>query len=87
MDAYIHVGMICSSLLIYRITKIFKSHTFICNNSCFECFCSKYEEIYPPEVGEFVYITDNTYTKKQVGVLFMLLFIWHYYQTLLTLEF
>lgn len=27
---------------------------------------SKYEEIYPPEVGEFVYITDDTYTKKQI---------------------
>lgn len=27
---------------------------------------SKYEEIYPPEVGEFVYITDDTYTKRQV---------------------
>jgi len=27
---------------------------------------SKYEEIYPPEVSEFVYITDDTYTKKQV---------------------
>lgn len=27
---------------------------------------SKYEEIYPQEVGEFVFITDDTYTKKQV---------------------
>uniref|UniRef100_A0A6P7GC24 G2/mitotic-specific cyclin-A-like n=1 Tax=Diabrotica virgifera virgifera TaxID=50390 RepID=A0A6P7GC24_DIAVI len=27
---------------------------------------SKYEEIYPPEISEFVYITDDTYTKKQV---------------------
>ena len=27
---------------------------------------SKYEEIYPPEVGEFVYITDDTYKAKQV---------------------
>lgn len=27
---------------------------------------AKFEEIYPPEVGEFVYITDDTYTKKQV---------------------
>ncbi|XP_059079385.1 G2/mitotic-specific cyclin-A-like isoform X2 [Tigriopus californicus] len=27
---------------------------------------AKYEEIYPPEVGEFVYITDDTYSKKQV---------------------
>lgn len=26
----------------------------------------KYEEIYPPDVNEFVYITDNTYSKKQV---------------------
>lgn len=27
---------------------------------------AKYEEIYPPDVGEFVYITDDTYTKTQV---------------------
>ncbi|NWI77618.1 CCNA1 protein, partial [Dryoscopus gambensis] len=26
----------------------------------------KYEEIYPPDVDEFVYITDDTYTKKQL---------------------
>lgn len=29
-------------------------------------FPRKYEEIYPPDVREFVYITDDTYTKKQV---------------------
>lgn len=27
---------------------------------------SKYEEIYPPELKDFVYITDDTYTKKQI---------------------
>lgn len=27
---------------------------------------SKYEEIYPPDLKEFVYITDTTYTKRQV---------------------
>uniref|UniRef100_A0AAV2MHG9 Cyclin-A2 n=1 Tax=Knipowitschia caucasica TaxID=637954 RepID=A0AAV2MHG9_KNICA len=27
---------------------------------------SKFEEIYPPEVAEFVYITDDTYTRNQV---------------------
>lgn len=27
---------------------------------------AKYEEIYPPDVGEFVYITDDTYSKTQV---------------------
>ncbi|XP_017671846.1 PREDICTED: cyclin-A1-like [Lepidothrix coronata] len=26
----------------------------------------KYEEIYPPQVDEFVYITDDTYTKRQL---------------------
>lgn len=27
---------------------------------------AKFEEIYPPEVGEFTYITDDSYTKHQV---------------------
>ena len=27
---------------------------------------AKFEEIHPPEVEEFVYITDDTYSKKQV---------------------
>lgn len=28
--------------------------------------CSKYEEIYPPELHEFVEMTDNTYSASQV---------------------
>lgn len=28
---------------------------------------SKYEEIYAPAIDEFCYITDNTYTREQVG--------------------
>ena len=36
------------------------------------CACmllaSKYEEIYAPAVDEFVYISDNTYTREQVRV-------------------
>jgi cyclin A len=28
---------------------------------------AKYEEIYPPDVSEFVYITDDTYNKRQVS--------------------
>jgi len=27
---------------------------------------SKYEEMYPPEIGDFVYISDNTYTAGQI---------------------
>lgn len=30
---------------------------------------SKFEEIYPPDIGEFAYITDDTYTKKQVLII------------------
>ena len=34
----------------------------------YDClFFRKYEEIYPPDVGEFAYITDDTYTKQQVN--------------------
>lgn len=29
-------------------------------------FFRKYEEIYPPQVSDFVFITDDTYTSKQV---------------------
>ena len=28
---------------------------------------AKYEEIYPPAIDEFVYITDNTYTRDQAS--------------------
>lgn len=27
---------------------------------------AKYEEIYPPPIGDFVYITDNAYSKKEL---------------------
>ena len=27
---------------------------------------SKYEEMYTPEIGDFVYITDNAYTKDDI---------------------
>ena len=27
---------------------------------------AKYEEIYPPQIDEFCYITDNTYTRDEV---------------------
>lgn len=30
---------------------------------------AKYEEIYPPNVSEFVYMTKDTYTKQQVGII------------------
>lgn len=30
------------------------------------CYFRKYEEIYPPDISEFVYITDDTYSKRQV---------------------
>nr|XP_013798055.1 PREDICTED: G2/mitotic-specific cyclin-B1-like [Apteryx mantelli mantelli] len=27
---------------------------------------SKYEEMYPPEIGDFAFVTDHTYTKSQI---------------------
>ena len=50
---------------------------------------SKYEEIYAPAVDEFVYISDNTYTREQVraGCLKELsatktFVVWEYVETL-----
>jgi hypothetical protein len=35
--------------------------------NCLFCFGSrKYEEIKPPEVEDFCYITDNTYSREEV---------------------
>lgn len=36
---------------------------------------AKFEEIYPPDVSDFVFITDDTYTTKQVKTLSI---YWHY---------
>ena len=33
---------------------------------------AKLEEIYPPQLGEFAYITDNTYSKQQVKTEYLL---------------
>nr|UST29464.1 g2/mitotic-specific cyclin-B-like isoform X1 [Haliclona caerulea] len=35
---------------------------------------SKYEEMYAPEIGDFVYITDNAYTKRQIRQMEALIF-------------
>jgi len=45
-------------MCIYNVCKIDWLYIYFFNR--------KYEEIYPPDVSEFVYITDDTYTKKQV---------------------
>lgn len=56
-SCYVHCFVsLCVAHLIFLF---FVNFLFICLNS-------KYEEIYPPDVGEFVYITDHTYSKKQV---------------------
>lgn len=34
---------------------------------------AKYEEMYPPEINDFVYITDNAYTKSQIRNMEMLM--------------
>lgn len=52
-----------------RITSVPKTFFFFfspCDVTICIFKCRKFEEIYPPEVAEFVYITDDTYTKKQV---------------------
>jgi len=40
--------------------------------------CRKYEEISPPNVEDFCYITDNTYTKQEVCVYILECFEWDF---------
>lgn len=42
------------------------SNEYFSHKIHFNFLCRKYEEVYPPEVSEFVYITDDTYTKREV---------------------
>jgi cyclin A len=44
---------------------VLRSKLQLVGTSCMY-IAAKYEEITPPDVSEFVYITDETYTKKQV---------------------
>ena len=58
------VPLLC---LLHRKFLIVSYTRNVCNIYCgLIFFYRKYEEIYPPDVSEFVYITDDTYTKKQV---------------------
>ena len=45
--------------------------TLILSECLQRALCRKYEEIYPPEVKEFAYITDDTYTLQQVQQFFL----------------
>jgi len=55
--SYIDRFLSCMSVLRGKLQLVGTASMFI---------ASKFEEIYPPDLGEFVYITDDTYTKKQV---------------------
>ena len=64
-----NISVWCSSLNVCH-RKLSLSKLFVLLSSAFRLrdffFCRKYEEIYPPEVAEFCYVTDDSYTKKQV---------------------
>lgn len=53
-------------ILIWVEQKAFSYHNFQASKCLLYSSYRKYEEIYPPEVDEFVYITDDTYTKRQL---------------------
>lgn len=69
------VGTAALMIAAWVILFVNKDLTFSKSTNCFmgwlwqACFaqcCRKYEEISPPELSEFVYTTDSTYTKKQL---------------------
>lgn len=55
--SYVDRFLSCMSVVRGKLQLVGTAATFI---------AAKYEEVYPPEVSDFVYITDNTYTKREV---------------------
>lgn len=47
------------------ISKVQRAHLQLAGVTCM-WLAAKFEEIYPPNVSEFAYITDNTYTREQL---------------------
>lgn len=59
---YLSVNYIDRFLSIHPVQR---SNLQLVGISCM-WIASKYEEIYPPNVNDFCYITDNTYSKEQM---------------------
>jgi len=60
----LHLAVSFSDRFLSRMS-VLRGKLQLVGTSCM-FLAAKYEEIYPPDIGEFVYITDDTYTKKQV---------------------
>ena len=64
--AFIMRIFLCCRFLSYMAVQ--RSKLQLVGTACM-FIAAKYEEIYPPDVSEFVYITDDTYNKRQVCAL------------------
>ena len=51
--------------IIYQVYDVSKENLQLAGVSAM-LLASKYEEMYAPEIGDFVYITDNAYDKSQI---------------------
>lgn len=59
---YLAVGYLDRLLTVHRVPR---AQLQLVGITCM-WIAAKYEEIYPPNVNEFTYITDNTYSKEQL---------------------
>ena len=63
MHAYCFVCSVTKAYIVHGSLTLSKATV------CFiDFFCRKYEEICPPQVDEFCYITDNTYGRREASV-------------------
>lgn len=59
---YLAIGYLDRLLTVHRVPR---AQLQLVGITCM-WIAAKYEEIYPPNVSEFTYITDNTYSKEQL---------------------
>lgn len=67
MDRFLsQMAVLRGKLQLVGTAAMLISRFFVNLLQIFNLISSKFEEIYAPEVSEFVYITDDTYTRQQV---------------------
>lgn len=67
MDRFLsQMAVLRGKLQLVGTAAMLISRFFVNLFQIFNFISSKFEEIYAPEVSEFVYITDDTYTRQQV---------------------
>ncbi|XP_054277599.1 G2/mitotic-specific cyclin-B2-like [Macrosteles quadrilineatus] len=61
----LHLSVAITDMFLQKVSSIDKEHLQLVGVSAMLVAC-KYEETYSPDISDFVYITDNSFTKEEI---------------------